>query len=157
MDDNLIDAKLETVRAQNDARFAEVLAVSRETAAEVRAIEGRIDGRLGELTGAITGLKGQLDGISHRLDATSTKGAVWGAAVTSGLAVLAALLAALAFAVNRFDAGMSAGKATSEISAVVDQRISARFDQMEQQIERIGAAVSQRPSLPAPAAPATQP
>jgi len=92
MDREYTDAKMETVRAQNDARFAEVMA--------------------------------KLEIMSRT---SITKRELWTATGTSIAAILGVILAVLAFAGDRFDAGIGFSSQVAE-QAAVDASQDAKFD-----------------------------
>ncbi|SET75753.1 hypothetical protein [Paracoccus homiensis] len=73
-----IDRSMETVRAQNDARFAEVLG-------EIRGIGQR---------------------LQHIESSQLSARQLWGAVLTGAATVLGVMLAALAFGSDRFDGGV---------------------------------------------------
>lgn len=101
-----IDAKSDAVRAQNDARFAEVLT-------ELRLIR----------------------------ETSVTRKEMWSATGTGVAVVLGTLLAALAFAGDRFDAGITLSPALQEArneQATVDGKQDEKLDLVIEQLGRIG-------------------
>lgn len=91
-----IDARTDLVRAQNDARFAEVA--------------GKID----TLAGKIDGLSGRLDGVVTRLDGLPTRRDAWLAPASAAAGLFLAGLAVLAFAGDRFDSGFGLAEKQQE-------------------------------------------
>ncbi len=101
MDREYTDAKMETVRAQNDARFAEVMA--------------------------------KLEIMSRT---SITKRELWAATGTSIAAILGVILAVLAFAGDRFDAGIGFSSQVAE-QAAIDASQDAKFDLVIDKLDNV--------------------
>lgn len=105
-----VDAKTEATRAQNDARFAEVLS-------SISSLRSSLEGQIAAIR----------PGMSWWQFASTLAGAL---AVTLGL-----VFGVLAFASDRFDGGLSAGAVVDEAvtveRAAQDARIGAILDALE--------------------------
>lgn len=110
-----IDSKVDAVRAQNDARFAEVI--------------------------------GRIDGLSAKLDHLPSTGAMIVTAVTSALAVVGIVLAAMSYGGDRFDGGIGLADQRQE-QLVRDQDQDAKLDTI---ITRLDALLDAQSIPPAPA------
>ncbi|ETX26546.1 hypothetical protein [Roseivivax isoporae] len=114
-----VDQKFETERARTEVRFA-------------------------ELSGKMDTLSTKMDGVNHRMDGMVKRRDIWAAAGTT----IGILLAFLAFAGNRFDAGLGLSPAISQIEERQEARDAAqdaRFDDLGQKLD----AVLERLSGPA--------
>lgn len=103
-----IDSKAETVRAQNDARFAEVLSKLETSRAEVRSDFAAISGEL-------KGLSGELQGLAGRIGDRPTLGQLAALTITTGIGIVAVIAAILAYGGGRFSEGLSIGPIQAEI------------------------------------------
>ena len=115
-----VESKMETVKAQNDARFAEVLAGI-----------GRVDDRVSHLAPPITWQQLAL-----------TIGSV-------GLVLIGVVFAVLAYASDRFDGGISASGLLDEFSQVQADRDIAQ-DAKSDEIILLLKELASRLSAPAP-------
>lgn len=114
-----VDKSMETVKAQNDARFSEVL--------------GRLDG-----------LKAQIDHAPVPLSFTQF---LAGAAAVLGVG-LALVFAVLAFASDRFDGGLGADAIKDQIAAeqlVRDKAQDAKLDQILESVLVLGTDKKLKP------------
>jgi len=114
-----VDKSMETVKAQNDARFSDVL--------------GRLDG-----------LKAQIDHAPTPLSFTQF---MVGAVSVAGV-VLALVFAVLAYASDRFDGGLSADAIKDQIALEQLKRDSvqdAKLDQIIKAVDGLTAAQKLKP------------
>jgi len=136
-----IDAKTEATRAQNDARFAEVLG-------EMKAIGARVDVMGATLGAEISKLRSdigtEIGGLTARINVlektTISKLQVWGAVFTGSVAVVGLILAALAYGGDRFDGGVSIAeqmRAQSERDAAQDAKMNEVFTRLDAAVDRL--------------------
>lgn len=115
-----VDARTDAVRAQNDARFAEVLA-------------------------EMKGVSAKLDHIER--NAISWKG-VWGAAAATTVAVASIVLAVLSISGDRFDGGMSAQGIVSNVMSRQDARDAEQDKKLDAILERLdGISEARTPAV----------
>ena len=106
--------------------------------AKIAAAEARTDTKFAELRGDMAERFG-------RLDAELAKKPSTGALVGTAIAIVAVLLAALAFAANRFDAGVSAGGALAPYVTAQQQRDNAQDAKLDQILDRLPPAPLKKP------------
>lgn len=121
-----VDARTDAVRAQNDARFAEVIS-------------------------KIDGLAAKIDHINT--NAITWQG-VWGAAAASTAAVAAIVLAVLTISGDRFDGGMTARGVIDSVLRTQSARDDDQDARLDSILLKMDALIASQ-SAPA-AAPATQ-
>jgi len=113
MTDAELVARLEAVRAQNDAKFAECIASNSELGSDIRAgiadMGAKIEGAKAEMTGefskavaVLSSLAAETKVLSESARDRPTNFQMWKSNVAVAAAALALLLAILAFAGDRF-------------------------------------------------------
>ncbi len=128
MTDSELIARLDAVRAQNDAKFAECIASNSALGADIRTgfqvMGGRVDAAQNEMKGEFIKIVAVLDRLSQESAEKPSKAGMWVSNFVIGIGSIGFILAVLSFAADRFDGGMSASGFQTQ-SAINAERISA--------------------------------
>lgn len=139
VDKDYVDARIEASRAQNDARFAEVLA-------RLDQIETRIGSFQTQVGSFQTQVRDRIDANERRVEALlATKAStstVVGTGVSVGIALFAAIVALLGFGFDRFDSGAAAVLGRDHATRALEERLRDIEEKMSEIIPLLQSSSS---------------